>query len=164
MSSRLSAISLVAAALSLTACPPAVKVSIYNNTPDPITVVWLRGQALMIPSHSPLTLSFPPVLGSFSVVRRGVRLRLCHLLSRERVHVSELQIRVADSAECQYLRGAGHDASDSISIPTEWLSPCAARVMLPRQTSNRSMKPTAPDGMKASNLVTIPCRGLSLSR
>jgi hypothetical protein len=54
MSSRLSAISLVAAALSLTACPPAVKVS-------------------MIPSHSPLTLSFPPVLGSFSVVRRGVR-------------------------------------------------------------------------------------------
>ena len=73
MSSRLSAISLVAAALSLTACSPAVKVSIYNNTPDPITVVWLRGQALMIPSHSPLTLSFPPVLGSFSVVRGGVR-------------------------------------------------------------------------------------------
>jgi hypothetical protein len=73
MSSRLSAISLVAAALSLTACPPAIKVSIFNNTPDPITVVWLRGQALMIPSHSPLTLSFPPVLGSFSVVRRGVR-------------------------------------------------------------------------------------------
>jgi len=163
MSSRLSAISLVAAALSLTACPPAVKVSIYSNTPDPITVV-----APWSGAHDPVAFTLDVVVSSRArkFFRRPTRraARLCHSLSRERVHVSELQIRVADSAECQYLRGAGHDASDSISIPTEWLSPCAARVMLPRQTSNQSMKPAAPDGMKASNLVTIPCRGLSLSR
>src|SRR5437588_4809335 len=73
MSSRLSAISVIAVALLLTASPPAVKVSVYNNTTDPITVVWLRGQRLVLAPHSASTLPFPPVLESFSVVRRGVQ-------------------------------------------------------------------------------------------
>ena len=73
MSSRILAIFVIPVALLLTACPPAVNVSIYNNTPDSITVFWLRGQTVMIPSHSASTLSFPPVLTSFAVVRRGVR-------------------------------------------------------------------------------------------
>jgi len=73
MSSRLSAISVVAVALLLTACPPAVKVSVYNNTTDPITFVWLRGQRLVLAPHSASTLPFPPVLESFSVVRLGVQ-------------------------------------------------------------------------------------------
>ena len=73
MSSRIFAVFVIAVALLLTACPPAVNVSIYNNTPDSITVFWLRGQTLMIRSHSASTVLFPPVLTSFAVVRRGVR-------------------------------------------------------------------------------------------
>jgi len=83
-------------------------------------------------AHDPVAFTLDVVVSSRArkFFRRPTRraARLCHSLSRERVHVSELQIRVADAAECQYLRGAGHDASDSLSIPTEWLSPCAARV------------------------------------
>lgn len=73
MSSRLSAIFVVGVALLLTACPFAVKVSVYNNTQDPITVVWLRGPRLVLAPHSASTLPFPPVLENFSVIRRGVQ-------------------------------------------------------------------------------------------
>ena len=73
MSLRLSAIFVASVALLLTACPPAVKVSVYNNTPDPITVVWPRGQRLLLAPHSASTLPFPPVLESFSVIRRGAQ-------------------------------------------------------------------------------------------
>jgi hypothetical protein len=73
MSSRSLSISVVVVALLLTACPPAVKVSVYNNTPDPITIIWLRSQKLTLASHSAATLPFPPVLKSFSVLRRGAQ-------------------------------------------------------------------------------------------
>jgi hypothetical protein len=73
MSSRFSTVFVLALGLLLTACPPAVKVSVYNNTPDPITVVWLRGQSLLLAPHSVSTLPLPPVLQSFSIVRLGVR-------------------------------------------------------------------------------------------
>src|SRR6516165_7103264 len=73
MPSRISAIFVIAVALLLTACPPVVNVSIYNNTSDSITVFWLRGQTVIIPAHAGSTLSLPPVLAGFAVVRRGVR-------------------------------------------------------------------------------------------
>src|SRR4029077_13784959 len=50
-----------------------VKVSVYNNTPDPITLVWLRGQSMVVPLHSSSTLSLPPVLTTFSTIRQGVK-------------------------------------------------------------------------------------------
>ena len=73
MSSRLSAASVFAVALLLTACPPGVKVIVYNNTLDPITLVWLHDQTVVVPPHSSSTLSLPPVLTTFSTIRRGLK-------------------------------------------------------------------------------------------
>jgi hypothetical protein len=70
MSLRSSAISAFAIALLLTACPPAVKVSVYNNTSDEVTLVWLRGQQVVLSPHSSSVISFPPVLTSFSIRRK----------------------------------------------------------------------------------------------
>ena len=53
-----------------------------------------------------------------------------------------------------YIRGFYRNSVDDID----------AHEFLPRQSSNQSMKPTAPDGANASNLATAPARGLSLSR
>ena len=73
MSSRLLAVSAFAAALLLTACPPIVAVSVFNNTPDTITLGWLHDQTVVLAPHSTSTLSYPPVLRAFSVSRRGVK-------------------------------------------------------------------------------------------
>jgi hypothetical protein len=82
----------------------------------------------------------------FQQARREVRLR--HSLSGKGVHVSELQVRLADPAERQDLRSARHDASGIISVAAERLSSCAAYMMLLRRTSNQSLEPTADRRMK----------------
>jgi hypothetical protein len=73
MSSRVFAIFVIAVAFLLTACPPAVEVSVYNNTPDSVTLLWLHDQKVVLSPHSSSTLALPPVLTTFSVIRRGVK-------------------------------------------------------------------------------------------
>jgi hypothetical protein len=58
---------------AMTACPPAVEVTVYNNTPGRVTITWIHGRVSELESHSATTLPFPPVLERFSVVIAGSR-------------------------------------------------------------------------------------------
>jgi hypothetical protein len=125
---------------SLPTCHQREHLQQHSGLDHSLLAPWSNGD-------DPVTLSFHVVIPSraHELCRRPTRraARLRHSLSRKRVHVSELQIRFADSAERQDLRGAGHDPSESISTAAERLSSCSTRMTLPRQTSNHAMERTA---------------------
>ncbi len=51
----------------LTACPPEVHVTLYNDTPQCIRITWLDGELVNLVPHASTTLRFPPVLKRFQL-------------------------------------------------------------------------------------------------
>ena|SRR5437588_11449836 len=70
--------------------------------------------------------------------------RLHHSLPRERIHVSELPLWLADRGYRKDLRGAvKHYAGGASAATAERLSPRATPMTLSHRTSNQSLQPTA---------------------